>query len=212
MNSNWSGRRTLAVVVICTVLGLALGLLLILSLWGVLHACGGASSFWAMTEALATAVTAATVIGAGFLAYRELDEASNSRHLAVADRLFEELNAPENVAARRWIFLHLPPDPATGQAELTDPERDTVKRVLNSLDRVAFLTQAGWIPEDMVMPWMSPMILKAWIKLKPWVDYEVDRRHEPDYYRQVRALAERCLSWREAHGMSTEVTWVENAL
>jgi hypothetical protein len=212
MNSNWSGRRTLAVVVICTVLGLGLGLLLILSLWGVLHARGSASSYWAMTEALATAITAATVIGAGLLAYRELDEASSSRHLAVADRLFEELNALENVTDRRWIFQHLPSDPATAQAEMTDLERDTVKRVLNSLDRVAFLTQGGWIPEDMVMPWMSPMILKAWIKLKPWVDYEVDRRHEPEYYRQVRDLAERCLSWREAHGMSTEVTWVENAL
>jgi hypothetical protein len=212
MNSNWSGRRTLAVVAICTALGLALGLLLILSLWGVLHARGATSSYWVMTEALATAVTAATVIGAGFLAYRELDEASNSRHLAVADRLFEELNAAENVAARRWIFQHLPSDPATAQAGLTDQDRDTVKRVLNSLDRVAFLTQGGWIPEDMVMPWMSPMILKSWIKLKPWVDCEVDRRHEPDYYRQVRDLAERCLSWREAHGMSIEVVWVENAL
>jgi heme/copper-type cytochrome/quinol oxidase subunit 2 len=212
MNNNWSGRRTLAVVTICTALGLAIGLLMILSIWSVLHAGGATSSYWAMIEALATAVTAATVIGAGFLAYRELDEASNSRHLAVADRLFEELNAPENVAARRWIFQHLSPNPATAQAELTDQDRDTVKRVLNSLDRVAFLTQGGWIPEDMVMPWMSPMILKAWIKLKPWVDYEVDRRHEPDYYRQVRALAERCLSWREAHGMSIEVVWVENAL
>jgi hypothetical protein len=212
MNSNWSGRRTLAVVAGYTALGLAIGLLMILILWGVLRARGSGSSFWAMTEALATAVTAATVIGAGLLAYRELDEASDSRHLAVADRLFEELNAPENLAARRWLFQHLPPDPVTAQAELTDPERDTVKRVLNSLDRVAFLTQGGWIPEDMVMPWMSPMILKAWIKLKPWVDYEVERRHEPDYYRQVRDLAERCLSWRKAHGMSTEVVWIENAL
>ena len=212
MNRNWSGQRTLAVVAICTAIGFAIGLLTILSIWGMLRAGGATSSYWAMTEALATAVTAATVIGAGFLAYRELDEASSSRHLAVADRLFEELNAPENVAARRWVFQHLPSDPATGLAEMTDPERDTFKRVLNSLDRVAFLTQRGWIPEDMVMPWMSPMILKAWIKLKPWVDYEVDRRHEPDYYRQVRALAERCLSWRKAHGMSTEVTWVENAL
>jgi hypothetical protein len=212
MNSNWSGRRTLAVVVAATVIGLALGLLMILSLWGVLHARGATSSYWAMTEALATAVTAATVIGAGFLAYRELDEASSSRHLAVADRLFEELNAAENVAARRWVFQHLPSDPASGQAELTDQDHDTVKRVLNSLDRVAFLTQRGWIPEDMVMPWMSPMILKAWIKLQPWVDYEAGRRQEPDYYRQVRALAERCLSWRKAHGMSVEVVWVENAL
>ena len=212
MNSTWSGRRTLAVVVIATAIGLAIGLLTILSIWGFLHARGATSSYWAMTEALATAVTAATVIGAGFLAYRELDEASSSRHLAVADRLFEELNASEIVAARRWVFQDLPSDPATGLAMMTDHERDTIKRVLNSLDRVAFLTQGGWIPEDMVMPWMSPMILKSWIKLKPWVDYEVDRRHEPDYYRQVRNLAGRCLSWREAHGMSTEVVWVESAL
>jgi len=49
---------------------------MILSLWSVLHARGGSSSLWAMTEALATAVTAATVIGAGLLAYRELEEDS----------------------------------------------------------------------------------------------------------------------------------------
>jgi hypothetical protein len=44
------------------------------------------------------------------------------------------------------------------------------------------------------------------------VDYEVELRHEPYYYHQVRALAERYLSWREAHGMSIEGVWVENAL
>jgi hypothetical protein len=212
MNSNWSGRRTLAVVAISTALGLALGLLLILSLWGVLHARGATSSYWVMTEALATAVTAATVIGAGFLAYRELDEASSSRHLAVADRLFEELNAAENVAARRWIFQHLPSDPASGLAMMNNEERDTLKRVLNSLDRVAFLTQRGWIPDDMIMPWMSPMVVKVWGKLAPFIAYESERRHEPDYYGQVHALAERCLAWRKIHGMNTELTWVENAL
>ena len=42
--------------------------------------------------------------------------------------------------------------------------------------------------------------------------YETERRREPDYYPQVRVLAERCTAWRQAHGMSTEVTWVENAL
>ena len=212
MNRDWSGRRTLAVVVICTALGLAIGLLTILSIWGMLRASGATSSYWAMIEALATAVTAATVIGAGFLAYRELDEASSSRHLAVADRLFQELNAPEIVAARRWVFQHLPSDPATGLAEITDQERDTVKRVLSSLDRVAFLTQRGWIPDDMIMPWMSPMVVKVWGKLAPYIAYESERRQEPDYYRQVRALAERCLAWRTTHGVNAEVVWVENAL
>ena len=69
-----------------------------------------------MTEALATAVTAATVIGAGFLAYRELDEASNSRHLAVADRLFEELNAPKT-----WL-------PAAGSSSTCHPTRRPARR------------------------------------------------------------------------------------
>ena len=41
-----------------------------------------------MTGALATAVAAATFLGAAILAYRELDEATSSRHLAIADRLY----------------------------------------------------------------------------------------------------------------------------
>ena len=108
MNSNWSGRRTLAVALICTAVGLAVGLLLILSLWGILHVCGGVSSYWAMTEALVIVLDRRDRDRRGLLAYRELDEASNSRHLAVADRLFEELT-PENVAARRWISQNLRP-------------------------------------------------------------------------------------------------------
>ena len=144
MKSNWSGRRILAVVAFCTASGLAIGLLMILSIWGVLHARGATSSYWAMTEALATAVTAATVIGAGLLAYRELDEASNSRHLAVADRLFDELNIPQNVTARCWIFQHLPPDPVAGQTELTDQDHDTVASQLDPV--AANLHYSGHFP------------------------------------------------------------------
>jgi hypothetical protein len=212
MATNWSGRRVIGVMLLLTASGFVLGMIALCVLWAILSLLGFSPSFWAMTEATATAVTAATVLGGAILAYRELSEVSATRHMEVADRLFDELNDPTHVEARRRVFQNLPDDPAVGIALLAEQERDAIKQVLNSLDRVAFLTQAGWIPEDMIMPWMSPMILKAWIKLKPWVDYEAERRHEPEYYRQVRALAERCLSWRKAHGMSTEVTWVENAL
>jgi hypothetical protein len=41
------------------------------------------------------------VLGAGFVAYRELTELDRSRYLEVGDRLFEELNLVENVEARR---------------------------------------------------------------------------------------------------------------
>ncbi len=35
---------------------------------------------------------------------------------------------------------------------------------------------------------MNPMIVKVWDKFKPYVEYERQRRHEIDYYRQVCAL------------------------
>jgi hypothetical protein len=152
------------------------------------------------------------VLSAAFVAYRELNELDVSRHMQVADRLFEELNAPESIAARRWVFQHLPDDPATGIGSLTPEGREAVKRVLNSLDRVAFLTQAGWIPEETVMPWMNPMIVKAWIKLAPYVEYESRRRREPDYYQHARRFAERCLAWRAKNLPDAEITWVDDAL
>lgn len=212
MNPNWSGRRTLALVLVLSAVGFLAGILALLLLWGGLRLFGFGTDFWAMTEALATAAAAATVLGGGILAYRELSEASSSRHLAVADRLFEELNAAESIAARRWIFQNLTDDPAVGMPRLSAEGRDHVKRVLNSLDRVAFLTQAGWIPDEMVMPWMSPMVVKAWARLGPYVDHESRRRNEPDYYRQVRELAARCQAWRASHHATNEIRWVEDAL
>jgi hypothetical protein len=212
MNVNWSGRLTLTVILAITAVGFVVwagGLFLI---WLLLRDAGISTDLWAMIEALSTAVAAAAVLGAGFVAYRELDEISSSRHMEVADRLFHELNSPENIKARRWIFLHLPDDPETGLRSLPSEGQDALKQVLNSLDRVAFLTQAGWIPEEMIMPWMNPMIVKAWTKLELYVDYESRRRHEPDYYQHARRLAERCRAWRAKNLPEAEITWVDNAL
>ena len=84
--------------------------------------------------------------------------------------------------------------------------------MLNSLDHVAFLTQAGWIPDEMIMPWMNPMIVKAWIKLGPYVEYESRKRTEPDYYLHARELAERCREWRKHNVPNAEITWVTDSL
>jgi hypothetical protein len=212
MNANWSGRLTLIAIVASTVIGFFFWLFGLFSLWLFLQSVGISADFWAMTEALSTAVTAAAVLGAGFVAYRELAEVASSRYMEVADRLFNELNSPENIEARRWIFQDLPDEPQEGMHSLTPEGQAFVKRTLNSLDRVAFLTQAGWIPEEMVMPWMNPMIVKAWIKLEPYVDYESRRRNEPDYYEHARRLAERCLSWRAKNLHDAKITWVDDAL
>jgi hypothetical protein len=206
------GRINLFVIMGLTIVGFFIWLFALALLWLLLRMVGFTNDFWAMTEALSTAVGAATVLGAGFVAYRELSEVADSRHMEVADRLFAELNSPESIEARRWIFQKLPVDPQEGILSLTSEGQAHVKRTLNSLDRVAFLTQARWIPDELVMPWMNPMIVKAWVKLKPYVDYESSRRNEPDYYQHARQLAERCLAWRKENLPGAQITWVDHAL
>ena len=208
-----SQRSVLWMIAGVTVAGFVVWVGGLLMVWLVLAALKVETGFWPMLEALSTAVTAAAVLGGGIVAYRELDELSSARHLDVADRLFQELNSPENVDARRWVYLNLPDDPEQGLAMLKPNGRQAVKRVLNSMDRVAFLTQARWIPEETILPWMSLMVVKSWEKLGPYVEYERARRGEPDYYRSVGELAQRCQGWRAVHFTADAgVNWVENAL
>ena len=164
--------------------------------------------------AVAATIGTAAVFAAAYFAYQELDEVSKSRHIDVADRLFDELNDPENIEARRRIYQNINEKPETGLSKLSDEDRDAMKKVLNSLDRVAFLTQDGWIPDELVMPWMHPMIAKSWEKLEPYVIYERKRRAEPYYYEHAGKLAERCLKWRDKNLNKEECKnkWVESAL
>lgn len=180
--------------------------------WLLLNNVGIKADFWVMTEALSLAVAAATVLSAGFVAYRELSEAASSRHMEIADRLFEELNSPLNIAARRWVFRNLGDDPEAGVQDMTEEARTAIKQVLNSLDHVAFLTQAGWIPDEIIMPWMQPMIAKSWEKLEPYVNYERQRRHETYYYKYVGELAKRCGDWQVKNSPDWKVTWLEDAI
>lgn len=166
----------------------------------------------ASIEALSTALAAAAVFGAGYIAYIELNEVANSRYLEVADRLFDELNSAENIEARRRIFQNLHADSKIGLKKLSAKDRAAMKKVLNSLDRVSFLTQSKWIPEDLVMPWMHPMIAKSWEKLEPYVLHERERRNEPYYYQYAGKLAERCKLWRQKNLTDTTTKWVDNAL
>jgi hypothetical protein len=165
-------------------------------------------------ESVSTTVGAAAVFAAAYFAYQELDEVSKSRHIDVADRLFDELNDPEMFEARRRIYQNLDADPEKGLKNLSDENRRAMKKVLNSLDRVAFLTQSGWIPDDLVMPWMHPMIAKSWEKLEPYVLYERKRRSEPYYYEHAGKLAERCNKWRKEHLTKEEQEnkWLNSAL
>jgi hypothetical protein len=212
MNTNRPSIATFLLIVLITAGAFILWLSLLLLLWWILKALGSSFDLWAIIESLSTALAAAAVFTAGFIAFRELSEISNSRYMEVVERLLEELNSEENIEARRWIFQNLPADPQEGISSISPEGREAIKRVLNSLDRVAFLTQPGWSDEELVMPWMNPMVVKSWVKLKRYVEFERKRRHEPDYYQSASKLAERCLAWREKNVPGAQITWVEDAL
>ena len=164
-------------------------------------------------EAISTAITAAGAISVGgYFTYQQFSETANTRYMDIADRLFDELNSQESIEARRRIFQNLKADPEEGIKRLKKEDQDAMKQVLNSLDRVAFLTREGWIPDKLIMPWMHPMIAKSWEKLEPYVLYERERRNEPYYYEHAGELAERCRKWRAKHLAETDTKWVDNAL
>lgn len=210
MNNNGTSRT----VVIFLAISIISFILLILGSTWIAKLMGTDDNLMGAIEAISTAVGAAAVFGAGYIAYQELSEVANTRYMDITDRLFGELNSAENVAARRRIFQNLKSDPVQGMKNLSQEDQDAMKKVLNSLDRVAFLTQSGWVPDELVMPWMHPMIAKSWEKLEPYVLYERKRRNEPYYYEHAGRLAERCKQWRAENLTEDEckTKWVDNAL
>lgn len=212
MNTNTSERTIIILFVLITTAGFLLWVGVIFLAWLLMQMLGLSADLFGMISALSTALAAAAVFSAGFIGYRELSEMTSSRHIEVAARLFNELNSTENVSARTWVFLHLPADPQEGVKSMPPEGHMAVKQVLNSLDRVAFLTQSGWIPDDVIMPWMHPMIAKSWEKLAPYVLYERNRRKEPYYYEHAERLALRCQKWRQKNLAVEDINWVDDAL
>jgi hypothetical protein len=209
MKQRWSGFKILWVFLLSTMLIFLLLIYGLPNLWCSLNRQDICTESLAAIEALSTALAAAAVIGASVIAYREISE---FEHMDVADRLFIELNSSENIEARKRIFQSIYADPKVGLMKMTEKDRDAMKKALNSLDRVAFLTQSGGISDDLVMPWLHPMISKTWEKLEPYVLYERKRRNEPYYYQYAERLAERCNKWREKNQLRTTTKWVDSAL
>src|SRR5262245_27083663 len=88
-------RGILVAVIVITVVGFFIWLVILYLFWRVLTSSGLDVNYFSMAEALSTALAANAVFGAGYVAYRELSEISSSRHIEVADKLFNELNSPE---------------------------------------------------------------------------------------------------------------------
>lgn len=208
------GRSTRPIVPIGLIIlfSLLLIIVLVFIMWSVLYVFRLRTDPWSILESISTAISTALIVGASAVAYRELHEVAASRHLEIATQLFTELNSSENITARRWVFQNLGGDPQEELPSLSPEGRDAIKRVLNSLDRAAFLTQNRLIPEEMIMPWMSVMIVKAWTKLEPYVVFERMKRQEPDYYQWAQIVSERCIAWRAQNVPDARIVWLRDAL
>lgn len=152
---------------------------------------------WGMLEGFSSALAFAVVVGGGVVILFQLVEAIDNRHIDVFNRVFEKWMDEEHIEARRFIYQDLPNDPETGLNTMDDEGRAKVKRILNSVDYLGFLIDQGWVDDEGIIEWVSPIVVKVWAKLGPYIDYEINERgKESDYYASVRSLAQRCAEWR----------------
>lgn len=201
-----------AVIFLAITLGiLNVGIVISVILWGVSRLMGNYTSLFVIIETFSAAVGAAAVFGAGYIAYKELKAMRNSRHLEGADKVFNEFNSEQKIKDRTLVYQIFLGDNPKDFEKLNEEELDAIKSVLNSLDRVAFLVYADddWIPEEIVMPWMHPIIHKCWRSLEGYVAYEQERRKEPFFYEHAAKLGRACLAWRDERGIADKVNLVE---
>jgi len=184
-------------------------------LWGIFQIVGIRFDFWPMLEALSTAAAVAQFLGGGIVALWQLRDSADSRNMSIFNDVFSKLMSDREIEARRWIYTQLPDDPGAGLASLSPEGQEHIKHVLNSFDHLGFLLERDWITaegEGSIVKWVSPMVVKTWAKLGPYIEFEAKRRNEPDYYENVRFIAKRCIEWRTRNMPGAEVTWVDGAL
>lgn len=189
--------------------------------WLIFRLGGINGDFWSSVEGLSSAATLATVVGGGIVVLAQLVESIDSRKREIAstnleayNSIFDQMMSDANIEARRWIYQNLPDDPREGLASLTEEGRSHVKLVLNSFDRLGFMLQQDLISSEAIIGWVSPFVAKTWVKIRPYVELEIARRNEPDYYEAAVHLAHRCIEWRREHvpGAADEFIWLKDAL
>ncbi|MGF1505581.1 MAG: hypothetical protein ACFB51_10730 [Anaerolineae bacterium] len=194
------------------------------------------TEFWDLLEGFVSVLTASLVIGGGLFALAEYIEAEDARRKADAqnsfaqfERIFEQLMRPDDIAARRWILQHIREhDPevetqaewiAATRAVIFPPDgspsegRRHIKQMLNTFDYLGFVAFNYWQSAELerLTEWMSPSIAKVWRRIGPYIEWEAERRREPDFYLSAREWGQHCIAWRRKADFP-EPVFVEDAL
>jgi hypothetical protein len=187
---------------------------------------------WSLLEGLTGLATLCLVIGGlvfAFIEYRRSaiqdSRQSAQSSFAIYREMYDRLADPEDAAARRWILQNLPTlEEMDGDEEAwlartqellnqrppdwmdpRPPGKAHLKRILNTFDFIGFVGIHYWTIENELVEWMNPVIAKVWERIYFYVEDEARRRNEPDYYQAARDLGDRCLQWRVARGLKTNI-------
>lgn len=94
------------------------------------------------------------------------------------------------------------------QTKLFEPDdvgRRHVKRILNSYDYLGFIVLKYWELDEDLVGWLSPMVVKVWQRLGPYVERESRWRREPNYYIWARHVGKHMVRWSKEREIPTPI-------
>jgi hypothetical protein len=158
---------------------------------------------WNKASTMTTIATFAFAIGASLMVVVEFRQSTDSRNLEIYQDIYEKFMSSEQIESRRYIYTNIDTlkkeNKAEIQAVIADKKAQKhIKNVLNSIDYFGFLVERDWVTDDEIVNWLSPVVVKIWVKIGPIVEYECLEREdeEPDYYRSALFLAQKCIAFR----------------
>ena len=167
-----------------------------------------------LLEGVMSLIATALFIGGGVFALFEYAQREQERAFSLHDELIRRLMSEEEMAARRWIIVHL----GVLKIDATEEERtawiqgvrDTlfsgsgdqeaegrkhVKQVLNSFDYLGLTALKYWEMDEDLVRWLGPIVVKTWERIGPYVEEEARRRNEPHYYTWARRFGGQMVAW-----------------
>ena len=140
-------------------------------------------------SSIATVATAAIAIVAAMFALVQVREMTRTRHLEAMLRVFEMLGAEDARKQRRFIYTQLKSSPNGLSAE----EQWVVEQVTVTFDRLGRLVQMGLVPREELFQGHCEVVIRAWIRLKPYVYYHRSRvggRHGHNFEELAKSAQE----------------------
>lgn len=198
-------------------IALAIILLILVGIWFVVEPrdLNRRGELWSMMEGISSLGALAAIAAGTIAALWQQREVLHSRNLEAYTVVFQYLMSDEHIAARGTLYRleSFPVEQGSKGPTLSDEtfraidaylatldntQTRQMKMVLNEMDYLGVIIGRGWVGEDALLEWASPMVSKSWVKLEPFVLFERMRRNEPYYYLAAGLLGER--SRREIEG------------